>query len=170
VTARAVAGRLLFEEKGDWELFVTLLARVVGRRDWVCGLYCLMTTHYHLVIRTPNADLALGMQWLNSCYAQEFNRRHGFEGHAFLRRYHAVMIERDAHLFELSRYLPTNPVEAGLCTEAEDWPWSSYPALLGLCPCPAFLSPTWLLELFGNDRENARRRMRQFVKDAPARD
>lgn len=167
VTARAIAGHLLFEEKSDWQLFLTLLTKVVARHDWVCGLYCLMPTHYHLVVRTPNADLARGIQLLNSCYAQGFNRRHGLEGHAFLRRYHSVMIEREGHLFELCRYLPRNPVEADLCAKAEDWLWSSYPALLGLCPCPAFLSPGWFLDLFGRDRESARRRLRAFVEDMP---
>jgi REP element-mobilizing transposase RayT len=167
VTARAVAGRSLFREDGDWIHFLTLLAKVVKRRDWVCGAYCLMTTHYHLVVRTPEADLASGIQSLNACYAQEFNRRHGLEGHVFLRRYQSVMIEREAHLLELGRYLPTNPVRAGLCAKAEDWPWSSYPALLGLCSPPAFLSPGWLLELFGRDRQTAARRLRAFVEDLP---
>jgi putative transposase len=167
VTARAVAGRSLFRNDDDWLHFLKLLAKVVERRDWVCGAYCLMTTHYHLVVRTPEADLASGIQSLNACYAQEFNRRHGLEGHVFLRRYQSVMIEREAHLLELGRYLPTNPVRAGLCAKPEDWPWSSYPALLGLCSAPAFLSPGWLLELFGRDRQTAARRLRAFVDDLP---
>jgi putative transposase len=165
VTARAVAGRSLFEEDGDWNHFLTMLAKVVDRRDWVCGFYCLMPTHYHLVIRTPEADLARGIQFLNGCYGQEFNRRHGLEGHVFFRRYQSVMIERDAHFLELGRYLPRNPVRAGLCSRPEEWLWSSYPALLGLCPPPPFLSPGWMLELFGRDRRSARRRLRAFVED-----
>jgi putative transposase len=170
VSARAVDGRLLFQVESDFELFSDLLDKVVARHDWVCGLYCLMNTHYHLVIRTPNPDLARGMQWLNSCYAREFNRRRGLEGHAFLRRYHSVMIEREGHLFELGRYLPRNPVRAGACEKPEDWFWSSYPALLGLQPCPRFLSPAWFLELFGRDRVTARRRLRAFVEDVSDQD
>jgi putative transposase len=165
VSARAVDGRWLFEEQDDYELFLDLLHKVVDRHDWVCGLYCLMTTHYHLVIRTPTPDLARGMQWLNSCYAREFNRRRGLEGHAFLRRYHSVMIEREGHLFELCRYLPRNPVRAGACERPEDWLWSSYRALLGIQPCPLFLSPGWFLEIFGRDLKSARRRLRAFVED-----
>jgi REP element-mobilizing transposase RayT len=165
ITARAVYGRPLFPEARDCDDFLTLLGKVVYQRDWVCGAYCLMTTHYHLVIRTPEADLARGIQSLNACYAQQFNRRHGLEGHVFLRRYQSVMIEREAHLLELGRYLPTNPVRAGLCARAEDWPWSSYAALLGLCAPPAFLSSGWLLGLFGRDRQSAARRLRAFVED-----
>jgi putative transposase len=166
VTARAVAGRALFFEEGDRRHFLSLLAKVIDRHDWVCGAYCLMTTHYHLLIRTPEADLARGIQSLNGCYGAEFNRRHGLEGHVFFRRYHSELIQREAHFLELGRYLPTNPVRAGLCAREEDWPWSSYPALLGLCNPPPFLSRTWLLELFGSDVETARRRYRAFVEDA----
>jgi putative transposase len=165
VGTRAVAGRTLYRTEDDRTCFLSLLTRVVAERDWVCGAYCLMTTHYHLLIRTPEADLASGMQDLNSCYAQEFNRRYELEGHAFFRRYHSDMIEHEGHLFEAARYIPNNPVRAGACRRAEDWPWSSYPAHLGLCPPPAFLSPGWLLELFGRDLRRARTRYRAFVED-----
>lgn len=165
VTARAVAGRALYPDASAFQYFLTVLAKVVDRHDWVCGFYCLMTTHYHLVVRTPEADLARGIQWLNGCYGQEFNKRYGLEGHVFFRRYHSEVIEREAHFLELGRYLPNNPVRAGLCAHAQDWPWSSYPALLGLCAPPAFLSVGWLLEVFGRDRQSARRRLRAFVED-----
>jgi putative transposase len=168
ISAKAVAERPLFRQASDFDYFLTVLARVVDRHDWVCGFYRLMTTHYHLVIRTPEADLARGMQWLNGCYGHEFNRRHAAEGHVFFRRYQSVLIESEAHFLELGRYLPFNPVRAGLCARPEDWPWSSYPALLGLSPPPAFLSIGWLLELFGRDRQSARRRLRAFVEESPS--
>jgi REP-associated tyrosine transposase len=169
VSAKAVADRALFRDDGDRFRFLALLGSVVARHDWVCGAYCLLTTHYHLVVRTPNADLALGMQRLNACYAQQFNHRHGFEGHVFFRRYHSVLIEREAHLLELCRYVAMNPVRAGLCARAEDWPWSSYRVSLSSSPPPSFLSARWLLELFGRDQQHARRRLRAFIEDVPAR-
>jgi hypothetical protein len=80
ISARAVAGRALYRTEDDWNGFLKLLTRVMVERDWVCGAYCLLTTHYHLLVRTPEADLASGMQEINSCYAQEFNRRYGSKG------------------------------------------------------------------------------------------
>lgn len=167
VSARAVADRPLFQDDSDRLRFLALLGTVVTRHDWVCGAYCLMTTHYHLVVRTPNPDLARGIQRLNACYAQEFNRRYGVEGHVFFRRYHSILIEREAHLLELCRYVAMNPVRAGLCDRAEDWPWSSYRAVLSASRPPTFLSAQWLLELFGRDATNAKRRLRRFVEDEP---
>ena len=59
------------------------LAKVVQRLGWRCHAYCLMTNHYHLLVRTPEPDLSVGMWILNQRHALRINRRHGFEGHVF---------------------------------------------------------------------------------------
>jgi len=103
VTARAVAKLPLFRAAADPRVFLGVLDAVVFAHGWACYAYCLMTTHYHLLIRTPRGDLARGMQQLNSHYARHFNRRHAGAGHVFFRRYGAKLVERDAHLLETSR-------------------------------------------------------------------
>ncbi len=124
-----------------------------------------MTTHYHLLVRTPNPDLARGMQRLNACYAQHFNRRHGETGHRFERRYHSVPIGSDAHALELVRYLALNPVRAGASQDAASWPWSSYAAIIrGRRPLHC-LAEEWLLTYFGRNRDRALERLQSFVED-----
>ena len=83
-----------------------------------------MTTHYHLLLETPKANLAVGMQLINSCYAQGFNRRHERVGALFRGRYHSVVIESERQLHHVALYIALNPVRAGLCALPEDWPWS----------------------------------------------
>ncbi len=166
VTARGVARQPIFRNDADRLAFVLTLDEVVRRLDWACHAYCLMTTHYHLLVRSPQGDLAAGMQRLNGHYAQGFNRRHGFRGHVFESRYHSVLIERDAHLLELSRYFALNPVRARLCARPVDWRWGSYRAALGVDDPPRFLAVGWLLSHFGTDRDRARDRLRAFVEDA----
>ncbi len=90
--------------------------------------YCLMSNHYHLLIETPEPNIANGMQWLNSTYAHRFNEKYERIGHLFQRRYARRLIVDDEHLREVIRYIPLNPVRAGLCKRPEDWPWSSYRA------------------------------------------
>ena len=165
VTARGVAGLPLFRGDHDRSFFLDVLAEVVNRRGWSCHAFCLMTTHYHLLVRTPEGDLASGMQRLNAHYAQEFNRRHGGRGHVFERRYSSTVIEREGHLIELCRYLALNPVRARICSSPADWPWSSYRAFLGLAPRPSYLAVEWLLANFGADPDRARQRFRAFVHD-----
>lgn len=166
VTARGVARLPLFRDDDDRITFLKKLAEVCHRQDWLCHAYCLMSTHYHLLIRTPEPDLARGMQRLNGQYGQGFNRKHGSSGHVFESRYFSVLIERDAHLVELCRYLALNPVRAGACRDPASWRWSSYAAVLGRAPCPSFLAHEWLLSLFGANRGRARARLRAFVEDA----
>jgi putative transposase len=166
VTSRGVRKQAIFRDDGDRSTFLNLLWTVAVRHEWTCLGFCLMTTHYHLLVRTPNADLAAGMQRLNSNFAQEFNRKHGETGHVFERRYHSVPIERDGHLVELYRYIAMNPVRAGLCNRPEDWKWSSYRAVVGLASPPDFLAADWALPYFGRHRTRARERLRAFVEDA----
>jgi putative transposase len=167
LTARGVARQAIFRDPRDRLAFLALLGRVVELHDWTCHAYCLMTTHYHLLVRTPSGDLARGMQRLNGDYAQGFSVRHREPGHLFHRRYHSVLVERDAHLLELCRYFALNPVRAGLVEDPARWVWGSYQAALGLAPRPPFLAVEWLLSCFGSDRDRAIERLRRFVEDGP---
>lgn len=127
-----------------------------------------MPNHYHLVLQTPNADLSAGMHRINSSYAHWFNGFHEFDGHLFQARFHSVVVESDWHLLELSRYLTLNPVRARLCRSAADWQWSSYRALMGEAPAPAFLAVNDVLEYFGSEPTRAREAFRRFIQDGVA--
>ncbi|HSR24845.1 MAG TPA: transposase, partial [Candidatus Eisenbacteria bacterium] len=87
VTARAVDGTPLFAEDIDRLDFLGLLERAVRRFGWTCAAYCLMGTHYHVVLEARRMDLSAGMRWLNGTYAQRFNRRHERRGHLFGTRF-----------------------------------------------------------------------------------
>ena len=165
VNAHAIANAALFRDNDDRQRFLDLLERAVSTYEWACHAYCLMTTHYHLLIHTPDASLGDGMKWLNGAYAQGFNRRHGTRGHVFESRYYSTLIEREAHLLESVRYVVNNPVLAGVCDDAADWPWSSYGAWMGTVRCPPFLAVAWVLSHFGMDVERARERLRGFISD-----
>ena len=61
VTANGVARSALFRDDLDRQCFLNLLAGVVTRFEWTCHAYCLMTTHYHLLVQTPVPNLSAGM-------------------------------------------------------------------------------------------------------------
>jgi putative transposase len=125
VTARGVAGTAVFRDDEDRRLFLGLLGRTVDRHDWTCYAFCLMGTHYHLVVRATRKDVSAGIQWLNGTYAQSFNRRHERWGHLFGARFGSWVVERDERFAATCRYVLENPVRAGLCARPEDWPWSA---------------------------------------------
>ena len=122
--SRAVYGAALFADDADRRLFLRLLMRTAKRCTWELQALCLMTTHYHVVVRAAVPYLSAGMQWLNGVYAQRFNRRHERFGHLFAGRYGTRAIEDEAYLLRACEYVLENPVRAGLCDTAAEWPWN----------------------------------------------
>lgn len=165
VTSRGNAQQTIFESTPDYEIFLTILELVVARYRWRCHTYCLLGNHYHLLLETPDPNLALGMRQLNGGYAQAFNRRRGQVGHVFQGRYGAILVESERHLLQLSRYVVLNPVRAGLGRRPEEWRWSSYRAMIGAAPAPALLTLDWLLDCFGEKPGAVQERFRRFVEE-----
>jgi putative transposase len=115
---------MLFETDLDRLDFLGLLHSTVDRHSWKCHAHCLMGTHYYLVLETARDDLSRGMRRLNGDYARRFNHRHGTSGHLFAERFSSFVLEDEAHFHAAINYVRENPVRAGLCSRAEDWPWS----------------------------------------------
>ena len=146
--ARGSRQQAIYRTRGDRTTYLGFLARTVERFRWGCLAYCLMGNHVHLLIETPEPNLGKGMQSLHGRYAQRMNQRHGTKGALFESRYGCVLMENDAQLWMAIRYVARNPVEAGLCTSAEEYEWSSYGSVL--CEnAPRFLSTNSLLGYLG---------------------
>ena len=167
VATRAVHEHVAFVTVLDRVHFLAVLARTVARFGWIVLAYCLMGTHYHLLVRTPEPNISRGMQLLNGWYAQRFNVRHGREGHAFGRRFASKLVGDDAHLLATHRYIARNPVDAGLVAAPEEWPWSSCAATAALARVPPFLAVSEALRPFGYDRLAAERAYLAFVRGEP---
>ena len=170
LTARANIGRVVFENDGERKQFLAVLAATVNRYEWSCRAYCLLSTHYHLLMSTPRPDVAAGMQYLNGRYAQWVNSSRDERGHLFDARYHSAPVESEGHALELHRYIALNPVRARLVSTPEEWRWSSFRAVLGLERPLGLLDVGAVFEEFGPTLVAARRRLRGFVRDAVASD
>jgi len=157
----------IYLTRTDRLAFLDLYARVVRKRKWTTYAYCLMTTHFHFVIRLVDGGLSEGMRELNGCFSRRMNAisRQTGRGHLFKNRFHSEPVESDPHLLESCRYVVNNPVRAGLCAHPEAWEWSSYRACAGVASPPAFLATDELLGLFGTNTERARAAYCSFVAD-----
>lgn len=164
MTSRAVRASFLFPTSSERDVFEEVLGIALPRGGLECHAYCVMGTHYHLVLRTTRPNLGAAMKRLNWLYAWRFNRRFGFKGHAFESRYWSQPIETDAQLVATIRYLALNPVQAGLCDSPLSWPWSSYAATVGLAERPFHLTVDAVLRAVDDDSRRAQRGLREIVE------
>ena len=149
VAPRGNDGRDIYMDDVDRRWHLTLLQRVTTEFRWLVLGYCLMTNHFHLLVRVPYANLSEGMQVLVGEYARHWNRRHGHTGHLFRNRFKDRQIKSERQMVRTARYVDLNPVRAKMQFRPEQWPWSSYRAHIGLEHPPAFLALGEFYRLMG---------------------
>lgn len=142
VVSRGNKGLHVFRDDDDRLTFLALVARVCERHGWQCHAYCLLGTHYHLLIELREPTLSRGMHLLNGSAARIYNAKYGAAGHVFERRFNDTPVETEAHMLSAARYIELNPVRAGICVRPGDWRWSSFRANVGDALRPPFLSLT----------------------------
>ncbi len=163
ITARGDRQEPIAEDDDDRLSFIDLLGKEVSQQGWILYAFCLMDNHYHLLLETPEPNLVRGMRRLNGVYTQRFNRHHGCVGHVLQGRYKSILVDKDAWLRELCRYIVLNPVRARVVRDPAQWLWSSYGPTAGLAGCPPWLAADTVLGLFGATPGRARLAYRRFV-------
>ena len=140
----------------DFDSLFAGLDRVATRHGWEVFAWCLMPNHYHVIVRTTLHGFSRGLQVLNQTHSIRTNLRYGKSAHLFRNRPHCVEVLSQAHLVNAILYVVRNPLRAGLCVRAWEWPYSSYRATVGYAPAPAWFCRDFVLELFGGVTEFAR--------------
>ena len=139
VTARGDRREPIYRDDADRTAQLHVIAQAMERFNAQVLAYCQMGNHFHLVLHTRQGNLSRLMRHINGVYTQRFNRRHGLVGHLFQGRFKAILVDRDAYLMALCRYVERNPVAAGLVEMADEWAWSSYRAHVCKAPTPLWL-------------------------------
>ena len=80
-----------------------------------------------MLIKTKKSDeLSKYMQRLNCTYARYYNKKYDRVGYVFRDRYKSEGIYDEQHLYNCIKYIYDNPVKAGICSKAKDYPYSNY--------------------------------------------
>jgi REP element-mobilizing transposase RayT len=167
VTAHGIESSPLYRDDHDRWRFIGILDAVTRETQWRLLGFCLMDTHYHLLVEERETPLSRSMRLVNGRYATAFNDRHERTGHLFNGRYRDTAIESDSHLLSAVRYVALNPVAVYECTRPQDWPWGTYGQLIGAATGWSFVSAAWTLSLFSPHRDRAIQRVREFVESVP---
>lgn len=126
VTSRGNERKDIYYTKRDNDVFREIMESAYKRFKIIIHAYCLLTNHYHFLIETPKANLSKCMQYINSSYTTYFNRKRKRAGHLFQGRYAGILVEEEAYLLKLSRYIHLNPIRANMAKLPEEFEWSSY--------------------------------------------
>jgi REP-associated tyrosine transposase len=129
----------VFKDDNDYQAFYSTLNEAWQRFGLEVHGFCLMGNHYHLLLKTPEGNLSRAMRHVSGVYTQRYNRHHKTDGPLFRGRYKAILIDSDACLLHLSKYIHLSPLTAGLVESFEEYPWSSCQTYLKKAKCPDWL-------------------------------
>jgi len=146
----------IFHGDAYYRAFLDTLAEAHRRFGLQILCYCLMSNHYHLLVKTPEGNLGRAMRHINGLYTQRHNRLRKTDGPLFRGRYKALLVEEDSYQLQLSRYIHRNPLGAGMVKRLEDYAWSSYPYYVKDSP-----APEWLYQREIYDQLTGGRRLRE---------
>jgi REP element-mobilizing transposase RayT len=167
VLSRGNGGQEIFRSNDDRQLFLDLLGELVERFNIEVHAYVLMGNHYHLLLKTNDANLSRAMQWFGTSYTRKFNLKNRTGGHLFQGRFKSIIVENDTYLLRLSCYIHRNPVRAGIVERLADYQWSSYRFYAYKSKkVPEWLTTKTILnQLSGQDHHKAYRKKAQQYSD-----
>jgi len=152
----------IFLDNRDYFRYLDLWHRYKAEMDFEVFAYVLMPNHVHWLLKTGLTPLWEIMHRMHSTYAKWFNHRHERVGHLFQDRYKAIICDADSYLLVLARYIHLNPIRAGLVSEVNHYPWSSFPGYCG--HENTILNTSFLLSYFSPESTKARPELISFTR------
>jgi len=165
--SRGIDGIDIFRDDTDREQFLAYLQRALTTTESRCYAWCLMSNHYHVLVRPGEGRLSRLFRQHNTAYATYFNRRHERRGYLYQDRFKSVASQETRFFRELVGYIHLNPVRAGLVSsldELDHFPWCSHAVVTGSRAC-TWLSRDEVLQRFGHSRREALQAYRNFLRE-----
>jgi REP element-mobilizing transposase RayT len=167
---RARRGQDLFVDKTDYQQFIDLLQETTDLFNVKVAAYCLMPTHYHLLLQTPDANLSRCMRHVNGVYTQKYNVSNSCDGTLFRGRYKSILVDADNYLLQLIRYIHRNPLKAGLVKRLHQYVWSSHRGYLSSAKKWNWLNKHFVLQMLSAKTNRQIEVYKQFMAQEQEQD
>jgi putative transposase len=169
VVQRSNARQPIFTDAADYAIFERLLSTMLARCRARVHAFCWEVDAIHLALQVTDMPVGRLMQRLSSQYARRVHRRQGNGGHLFQQRYHSLLIDPDAYLLKLIRYLHLIPVRSESVRDPNDYALSSQRAYMGMTNIP-WLTTSVALRMLAQRPEQARYAYRRLMFEPLAPD
>jgi REP element-mobilizing transposase RayT len=127
VMNRGLNGEEIFLDSRCKSTFLDYL-EVISKKLKVSILaYCVMNTHYHMIIENSSGRMSDFLKDLNGQYGSYYRKRFGGKGYVFQGRFKSTLIQDDAYLKMAIAYVLRNPVRAKIVNRCDAYIWSSFP-------------------------------------------
>ncbi len=131
VMVRGNSGRDIFLDNDDRQRLLKIIISKKRENQFILYAYCLMSNHFHLVLKECDDNISHIMKRINTTYVVYFNKKYQINGHLFQNRFKSEIVENDTYLLALVRYVHNNPLKAGLVSSLGGYQWSSYLSYVG---------------------------------------
>ena len=153
----------IYSKDEDYERFLKVLQEACSLFNVYISAYCLMSTHYHIVINTPEGNLSRFMRHVNGVYTQRYNIKYKRDGALFRGRYKAMLIQKEEYLTQVVKYVHQNPLKAKIVINLKSYKWSSHPLYLKGKTINEFIDINNMLAYFSNRKEDAIKEYKEFM-------
>ncbi len=168
VTSRGHGGKAILEDTRAKMRFLEILEASSMLYRMRILAYCLMDSHYHLILQNSSGKLSDFMKRLNGEYGAYYRREFGGSGYVFQGRFRSTLIQEDAYMTVAVVYVLLNPVRAGLVRSPWRYEWSSISQYFD-GKRETFLDREFVRNLFG-ERSVLRDLLREWrARDLPLR-
>jgi REP element-mobilizing transposase RayT len=137
---RGAGRQAIFFSAADGMRFESLLGNYSARHRVEVHALCLMTNHFHLLVRCPEGGLSAFMHDLSTRYARYANDQRGTDGPLFRGRFRSLLIDSDAYLAAVGRYIHRNAKDLPGVVDLVGYRWSSLRYYAGRSPAPQWLT------------------------------
>jgi putative transposase len=165
IVQRGLERKNIFITDKDRVRFLSYLRNASRKYNCLILTYCLMSNHFHFILKTMRSNLSKIMHYLNASYATYYNVRLGRVGPLYQGRYKSILVQEGRYLQHLSRYIHLNPVRANIVKDPIDYPYSSYEYFVCKKEEPEWLNTNQVLCEFSSSSEKAKCLYKEFVID-----